>query len=639
MISYLVSALSLGAITYILVMGLNVRWGWAGELDLAYYAFVALGAYFGAVLQLPPSQEGSGSGWILGLQLPFVVGLLGGTLISTAASAIVGAVALRKLRGEYLAITTVAFTFIAAAVLSQDDKLFDGFNGVYGLTQPFRGTFNVSPQTYAVLLLLLLAALALIVYLVLEALYRSPFGRTLRMIREDQVSASAFGRNVYAEKLKAYVIGGACAGFGGVLLAQWLSAFNPYAWSTTETFLLYTAIFIGGQGNLLGTLVGTLVALVIIPQASLFLPTIPGHSDLWPAMRSGLSGILIILALRFRPQGLLPERRYKDKYKEENDPERAVVALSGSFNASRTAANGITASVMTGTAATGTAAAGAATIGASTTGIPVKAVSATSQPLLAQPLLDCRGLSKSYGGVQAVRTLDLTVAEGEPVGLIGANGAGKSTAIELISGFTHPDTGVIKFGAREIQGKTPHAVARAGLIRTFQTPREWPRLSVLDNLLGAAPQDGRDRAWKALAMRPRLRAAEQADLKRARETLRQFGLFALRDEYAGNLSGGQKRLLEFARVAMTRPRMVLLDEPLAGVNPVLQKNILEAIHDLTEAGIAILLIEHNLQFVEATCSRIVVMALGENIASGPMDELRRNPAVVDAYLGEAQASA
>ncbi len=226
MISYVVSALSLGAITYILVMGLNVRWGWAGELDLAYYAFVALGAYFGAVLQLPPSTEGSGSGWILGLQLPFVVGLLGGTLISAAASAIVGAIALRKLRGEYLAITTVAFTFIAAAVLSQDARLFDGFNGVYGLTEPFRGTFNVSPQTYAALLLLLLAALALIVYLILEALYRSPFGRTLRMIREDQVSASAFGRNVYAEKLKAYVIGGACAGFGGVLLAQWLSAFN-----------------------------------------------------------------------------------------------------------------------------------------------------------------------------------------------------------------------------------------------------------------------------------------------------------------------------------------------------------------------------------------------------------------------------
>jgi len=607
-ISYVVSALSLGAITYILVMGLNVRWGWAGELDLAYYAFVALGAYFGAVLQLPPSTEGSGSGWILGLQLPFVVGLLGGTLISAAASAIVGAIALRKLRGEYLAITTVAFTFIAAAVLSQDARLFDGFNGVYGLTEPFRGTFNVSPQTYAALLLLLLAALALIVYLILEALYRSPFGRTLRMIREDQVSASAFGRNVYAEKLKAYVIGGACAGFGGVLLAQWLSAFNPYAWSTTETFLLYTAIFIGGQGNLLGTLIGTLVALVIIPQASLFLPTIPGHSDLWPAMRSGLSGILIILALRFRPQGLLPERRYTDKTKEKDDPERIVVPVpSPGFNASR--------------------------------GAPIGSTAIAAKANAAQPLLEVSGLSKSYGGVQAVRTLDLTVAEGEPVGLIGANGAGKSTAIELISGFTHPDTGVIKFGGREIQGKTPHAVARAGLIRTFQTPREWRRLTVLDNLLGAAPQDGRDRAWKALAMRPRLRTAEQADLKRARETLRQFGLFALRDEYAGNLSGGQKRLLEFARVAMTSPRMVLLDEPLAGVNPVLQKNILEAIHDLTEAGIAILLIEHNLQFVEATCARIVVMALGENIASGPMDELRRNPAVVDAYLGEAQASA
>jgi branched-chain amino acid transport system permease protein len=598
-ISYLVSALSLGAITYILVMGLNVRWGWAGELDLAYYAFVALGAYSGAVLQLPPSTEGSTSGWILGLQWPFVAGLAGGTVVAAAASALVGAVALRKLRGEYLAITTVAFTFIAAAIFSQDARLFDGFNGVYGLTEPFR-----SPQ----LLLGFLCVLALAVYLVLEALYRSPFGRTLRMIREDQVSAAAFGRNVYVAKLKAYVIGGACAGFGGALLAQWLSAFNPYAWSTTETFLLYTAIFIGGQGNLRGILIGTLVALVVIPQATLFLPVIAGHSDLWPAMRSGLSGILIILALRFRPQGLLPEPRFKDKFDTERTvatPARRLIGTTASASSARP---------------------------------PRPApVAAASPPR--PPLLEVRGLSKSYGGVQAVRNLDLIVAEGEPVGLIGANGAGKSTAIELISGFTRPDAGVIRFAGREIQGKAPHAVARAGLIRTFQTPREWARLTVLDNLLGAAPQDGLDRAWKALAMRPRLRAAERADLATARDILRQFGLFALRDEYAGNLSGGQKRLLEFARVAMTRPRMVLLDEPLAGVNPILQKNILEAIVDLTGAGIAVLLIEHNLQFVEATCSRVVVMALGEDIASGSMNELRRNPAVVDAYLGEAQASA
>ena len=595
MITYLVSALSLGAITAILVMGLNVRWGWSGDLDLAYYAFVALGAYIGSVLQLPPYQASGGSGWILGLRLPFIAGLLGATLVSAGASALVGAVALRKLRGEYLAITTVAFTFVAAAVLSQDKSLFNGFNGVYGLRMPLAGNPALSPGLYSVLVLVLLCVFALLVYGILEALYRSPFGRTLRIIREDQVAAAAFGRNVYRAKLKAYVIGGACAGLGGALLAQWLGAFNPYAWSNTETFLLYTAIFIGGQGNLRGTLIGTLLALVVIPQAALFLPAIPGHSDLWPAMKSGLSGVLILLALRYRPQGILPEPRFRDSGKAP--PATAPIAPAARPPAAR----------------------------------------ASAGP--AQTLLEVRGLSKSYGGVQAVRNLELSVADGEAVGLIGANGAGKSTAVELISGFTPPDAGVIKFDGREIQGRPPHVVSSVGLIRTFQTPREWQRLTVVDNLLAAAQQSGRDRVWRALVSRRQLRSAEQADLARAREMLHHFGLYAVRNEYAGNLSGGQKRLLEFARVAMTRPRMVLLDEPLAGVNPVLQQNILDAIRGLTASGIAILLIEHNLHFVEAVCSRVVVMSLGTAIASGPMSELRRNPAVADAYLGGAEASA
>lgn len=611
MIGYLVSALSLGAITAILVMGLNVRWGWSGDLDLAYYAFVALGAYTGSVLQLPPYHTQT-AGWILGLRLPFIVGLLGGTLVGAGASALVGAVALRKLRGEYLAITTVAFTFIAAAVLSQDKTLFNGFNGVYGLQMPFARNPALSPELDSVLVLVMLCVFVLFVYVVLEALFRSPFGRTLRIIREDQVAAAAFGRNVYRAKLKAYVIGGACAGLGGALLAQWVGAFNPYAWSNTETFLLYTAIFIGGQGNLRGILIGTLLGLVIIPQAALFLPTIPGHSDLWPAMKSGLGGVLILLALRYRPQGILPEPRFVDNGGAEPAPAAAA------------------------TAGQPTAGAPAAPSGPVSSG-PALFVPAPSVP--ARVLLEVHGLSKSYGGVQAVRELDLSVDEGEAVGLIGANGAGKSTAVELISGFASPDSGVIKFDGREIQRRPPHVVSSVGLIRTFQTPREWQRLTAVDNLLAAAQPQGRDRVWRALVNRRLLRGAEQADLARAREMLHRFGLYAVRNEYAGNLSGGQKRLLEFARVAMTRPRMVLLDEPLAGVNPVLQQNILDAIRGLTASGIALLLIEHNLHFVEAVCSRVVVMSLGAAIASGSMSEIRRNPAVADAYLGGAQASA
>jgi ABC-type branched-subunit amino acid transport system ATPase component len=250
------------------------------------------------------------------------------------------------------------------------------------------------------------------------------------------------------------------------------------------------------------------------------------------------------------------------------------------------------------------------------------------------PLLEVRGLRRHFGGVQAVTNLNLTVREGEILGLIGPNGAGKSTALDLISGFKAPDAGTVKFAGTEIQGWPAHRVSGHGLIRTFQSPREWARLTVMDNMLIAAKQEGRDKAWRALFTRPSLARAELVDRQKARDLLERFGLSRLRDEYAGNLSGGQKRLLEFSRIAMARPRMVLLDEPLAGVNPVLQTGILAAIQDLNRDGITVLLIEHNLPWVEEACAKIVVMAQGADIASGTMESHRTNKAVIDAYLGE-----
>ena len=255
-------------------------------------------------------------------------------------------------------------------------------------------------------------------------------------------------------------------------------------------------------------------------------------------------------------------------------------------------------------------------------------------------ILEVSHLAKSFGGVRAVVDCSFSVRLGTAVRLIGPNGAGKSTAIEMVSGFLAPDSGTIVFDGQEVQGRPPHRIAARGLIRTFQTPREWQGLTVMENMLIAADQNGRDAAWRAIFARRGLRAAERADRQRARELLERFGLIKLRDEFAGSLSGGQKRLLEFARIAMKAPRLVLLDEPGAGVNPVLQRNIEEAIVGLQRDGITILLIEHNLPFVERACQAIYVMAQGSTIAHGrTLAELRGVPAVVDAYLGEVEIGA
>ena len=255
------------------------------------------------------------------------------------------------------------------------------------------------------------------------------------------------------------------------------------------------------------------------------------------------------------------------------------------------------------------------------------------------PLLEVRGLAKSFGGVRAVVDCTLSVKPNTVVGLIGPNGAGKSTAIDLISGFRAPDAGTVIFGGTEIQGWNAHRVAATGLVRTFQTAREWKNLTVMDNMLAAAPQHHMDAMWRAFASRRRLRAFEERNRATARGLLEQFGLTPLTDALAGTLSGGQKRLLEFARIVIAGARMVILDEPLAGVNPVLHVAMLEAVHQLSERNITCLVVEHNLSWIERACDDVFVMALGSTIGRGSMASLRTNRAVIDAYLGEVAASA
>jgi branched-chain amino acid transport system ATP-binding protein len=250
-------------------------------------------------------------------------------------------------------------------------------------------------------------------------------------------------------------------------------------------------------------------------------------------------------------------------------------------------------------------------------------------------LLEVHDLNKHFGGVQAVDACSFTAAEGQVTGLIGPNGAGKSTAIDLVSGFKIPDTGTVLFEGSEVQGKAPHRISRMGMIRTFQTPREWAGLSVLENLILARWEARRERFWRSLrgSNRAEKRRADE-ELTRARAILDEFGLLALRNERAGNLSGGQKRLVEFARIRMAQPRLVILDEPMGGVNPVLGERMATAVLGFVTAGTSVIIVEHNLPFIERVTDSVVVMAEGRVIAEGPFDKLRSNQAVVDAYLGE-----
>jgi ABC-type branched-subunit amino acid transport system ATPase component len=244
--------------------------------------------------------------------------------------------------------------------------------------------------------------------------------------------------------------------------------------------------------------------------------------------------------------------------------------------------------------------------------------------------LEVRDLTRAYDGVRAVDGVTLTVGAGSITGLIGPNGAGKSTLFNCISGFARTQRGRVLLDGRRIDRRPPHRVARAGLVRTFQTPRTLARMTVLENVLLAAPRHPGERLLGAVAGRAREREARSA----AGELLGLVRLGPLADDLAGTLSGGQRKLLELARALMAEPRILLLDEPMAGVSPTLRLELLAHILELRNRnGITLLIVEHDLEFVMQACDRVVVMNDGRVIAEGTPDEIRGDERVVDAYLG------
>jgi branched-chain amino acid transport system ATP-binding protein len=248
-------------------------------------------------------------------------------------------------------------------------------------------------------------------------------------------------------------------------------------------------------------------------------------------------------------------------------------------------------------------------------------------------LLTVRDVHKSFGGVAAVDGASLDVEEGSITALIGPNGAGKTTLFNVVSGFLRPERGEVHFGGRRIDRKPAHRVAQTGLVRTFQHAKALMRMTVLENMMVAAAGQPGERIW-ALAAPFLVRTREREIEAHARELLGLVRLDGHADDYAGTLSGGQRKLLDFARVLMTKPRMVMLDEPMAGVNPTLGLQLLDRVRELRESeGLTFLLIEHDLEVVMAVSDLVHVMNSGAVIASGTPDEVRKDATVIDAYLG------
>jgi branched-chain amino acid transport system permease protein len=606
----------------ILSLGLNLQWGIAGMLNLAYIGFMAAGAYVTAVLVLPKATLAGGTSYVLGMQWPFWAGMLGGIAAAGALGLVVGVVILgRRLEAEYFAILTLVIVIAMSTLLSGQPNLFNGVEGLINIPQPFGA--SLSSTSYGTWYLLMVAAFAAVVYILARRVQRSPFGRLGRAIREDETALQVFGKDPFPAKLKIFVLGGMIAGLAGSLTVLYVGAFAPASWAVGETIFALSCIMVGGSGNMFGGALASAVIVTLFVQVPSLFNIAASNPEILAEVQVMATAVLLIVVMRWRPDGLL-----REPVGTVGKLERRG-GLETAHGRSPTGAAGLRPGVgeqpdrLT---------SGSSPVPVSRT--PANVVPQV-RPAEATAALEVRGITKRFGGITAVDDCSFQLPLGGIVGLVGPNGSGKSTLVETIAGFLAPDGGRVLLAGRDVTRWTPARRAGIGLTRTFQSARVWNKLTVTENLLVAAPGSGRESLWRGV-FRPHATAhADAVVLRKAEETLHEVGLWPVRDQLAGELSGGQRRLLEFARIVMSGATVALLDEPLAGVNPVMGDTIVEQIRHLNSTrGVTVLLVEHNLKVVSALCPHVLAMDAGKVVAQGTVQSLASSEAFAEAYLGK-----
>ncbi len=587
---YVTTLLIYLGIDIIAALALNLQFGIAGIVNFSFILFQAVGAYIAAVLTLgsstpPPSGF---QDYVLGATLPFPLPLLAAAAAGGLLSLVIGVVGLRRLRTDYQAMVLLVFSLIATIVVTNDSGLFNGSNGLSLVPKPLADALGLSPYdiAYQWFFVGLVGLVCVIVYGIVHAITSSPLGRNLRAMRDNEHAAAALGKDVTRLRLLAFVVGGALAAVSGGLLVEFISAWSPGSWFLPETFSFFAAVIVGGVGNNLGAMVGALMVPVAFLEATSFIPTF-GRAGLVESLKWVAVGLLILIFLAFWPRGIFPERRRRFRTR----PRGAAAAPTVSHSFVR-----------------------------------------PSDFVRDSPLLEAKVLRKEFGGVHAVEEATFTVQVGRITGLIGPNGAGKSTVLGMLAGAIAPSSGEVLYREEAITKLPPHRRAQRGLIRTFQQSSEFAQLTVLENLLVAVNGVRGERLSGALLTKRFWRPQQDAEVDRARAMLDRFSMLAQQDEPAGSLSGGQKRLVEIMRALMASPEMLLLDEPMAGVNPTLARRIEEHLSSLRDEGLTMLMVEHELGIVDRLCDSVIVMARGRVIARGPMSTLRVNQEVLDAYL-------
>jgi branched-chain amino acid transport system permease protein len=603
---YITTLLVYGGIDAIACLGLSQQFGVAGVTNFGFIIFQAAGAYTAAILSLPPdSANGGFQQYVLGWNLPFPLPLIGATLIGGLLAVPFAAIVGRRLRGDFAAVGLLVTAVMFNLLVTNFQPFLNGAAGLSLVPQPLQSVLNPLGSAYAWSYSAAAIVLAFVVYRFVRRLTNSPYGRTLRAMRDNDVVADSLGKNLRSLRTSSLVTGGAIAGLSGGLLVGFITLWDPQAWGYAETIVLFAAVIIGGRGNHRGAVLGAILVPLAFEEATRYIPPVPNDANLVPALQWVAIGLLIVVFLWFRPQGILPERR-------------RIIAGS----------RGVGAAAPTAAIASPSVPESDAGLLDHVAAIPVSARSRYQ----GDAILACSGLRRSFDGVHAVDGVTLEFAPARLTGIIGPNGAGKSTLLAMLAGTLPATQGRILHRGEDISALAAHRRARGGVVRTFQLASEFKRLTVIENLLTPIPGQRGDSFRGAFLGRRYWGAQERENIERAKAMLERFGLEALADRYAGDLSGGQRRLVEIMRALMTEPDVLLLDEPMAGVHPRLAHQIGMLLVGLCEGGTTVIMVEHELSIMDEFCDPVIVMAEGRVLAEGAMATLRSNAEVVEAYL-------
>jgi branched-chain amino acid transport system permease protein len=553
----------------IVAIGLVVLTGIGGMTSFGQAMFVGFGSYATAILT---TRYGL-SPWS---SLPIAI------VVTAVAATLIGAITL-NLSGHYLPVGTMAWniSFYYAAGNLDFFRRYDGISGIPPLT-----IFGVSLLDGARLYYLILVVVALAM-IATRNLLDSRIGRAIRALKTGAVAAEAFGVDIFRVRIFVFVYAAVLAAISGFLYAHMQRAVNPSPFNIEASIEYLLMTVVGGAGHVPGALLGAGIVTVIKDQLQNMLPKLFGLEGNYEII---VFGVILVLTLQVAPEGLWPlvTAPFRRAARRSPEVEKSEAQMS-------------------------------------------EALLRRAPPPRGSKLLEAMGLRKSFGGLVAVNDIDLDIRCGEIVSLIGPNGAGKTTTFNLITGVDRPSAGRVRFNERDITGMPARLVARLGLARSFQHARLIPGMSVIDNVAIGAHLRGRAGPFRALM---RLDREEEARLRReALVELERVGLANDAERAALSLALGRQRIVEIARALSSDPVLLLLDEPAAGLRHQEKAALAALLRKLADEGVAILLVEHDMDFVMGLCERVIVMNFGSKLAEGAPAAIARDPAVIEAYLG------